>query len=45
MRKPNLACFYFQKALYENEAALNSLPKPDPSMIPINYLELFNNII
>lgn len=39
MRKPNLACFYFQKALTENETGLNNLPKPDPSMI----LLIFSN--
>lgn len=30
MGKPNLACFYLQKALQENEVAARSQPKPDP---------------
>ncbi|XP_049815673.1 CCR4-NOT transcription complex subunit 10 [Schistocerca nitens] len=30
MGKPNLACFYMQKAFQENENALNSLSKPEP---------------
>ncbi|KAL0278505.1 UNVERIFIED_CONTAM: hypothetical protein PYX00_000316 [Menopon gallinae] len=31
MRKPNLACFYLQKAIRENEEAIQSFPSPDPS--------------
>nr|CAD7205957.1 unnamed protein product [Timema douglasi] len=30
MGKPNLACFYIFKALGENDAAMKSLPKPEP---------------
>ncbi|XP_063221594.1 CCR4-NOT transcription complex subunit 10 isoform X2 [Bacillus rossius redtenbacheri] len=31
MAKPHLACFYLGKALQENDAAVRSLPRPDPS--------------
>ncbi|XP_067004724.1 CCR4-NOT transcription complex subunit 10 [Anabrus simplex] len=31
MGKPNLACFYIQKALQENDSAMKSLPKAEPS--------------
>ncbi|KAK6623980.1 hypothetical protein RUM44_010837 [Polyplax serrata] len=30
LRKPNLACFYLQKAIKENEEAVKSFPKPEP---------------
>ena len=29
LRKPNLACFYLQKAIKENEEAIKSFPKPE----------------
>jgi hypothetical protein len=38
MAKPNLAAFYLQKALQENEAALKAFPKPDQG------LNTFNNV-
>ncbi|PSN45792.1 CCR4-NOT transcription complex subunit 10 [Blattella germanica] len=31
MGKPHLACYYLQKALQENDSAMKSLQKPDPS--------------
>nr|CAD7601268.1 unnamed protein product [Timema genevievae] len=34
MGKPNLACFYIFKALGENDAAMKSLPKPEPGREP-----------
>lgn len=30
MGKPNLACFYFQKAVKENDEVIKSFPKPEP---------------
>lgn len=48
MGKPNLACFYFQKALQENEAAIKSCPKADSGkLLPlenVKYLLVFSKL-